>query len=166
MFLKNQRFCVEEKLKALPVTFIMQSRHGVNESLVQSKHAVNESLIQKEDFEQEFRKWAQLDNKIRTANTDIKAWRAERDTTEAKICEYMKSKGSKNVKTSDSVITLCEETTYQSLTYGYVEKCLGEIIADAEHVKHIMNYLKSKRGVTKSTGLRRTFNKTDSNNNV
>lgn len=122
--------------------------------------------MHKEEFEQEFKKWAQLDSKIRTANADLKTWRSERETTEAKICEYMKSKGSKNINTNDSVITLCEETSYQSLTYGYVEKCLGEIIADKEHVKHIMNYLKSKREVSKSTGLRRTYKKSESSNNV
>lgn len=116
-----------------------------------------------EEFEQNFKKWALLDAKIRSANADLKTWRSERDAAETKVCEYMKSKGSKNVKAGDSVVSLCEETSYQTLTYGYVEKCLGEIITDAEHVKHIMNYLKSKREVTKTMVLRR---KNESSKNV
>ncbi len=120
----------------------------------------------KEEFEQGFKKWALLDNRIRKANTELKNWRSERDTIESQVCAYMQQKGSKRIDTGDSVVTFCEHNEYQTLTYGYVEKCLGEIIADQEHVKHIMNYLKSKREINKTTGLRRTFKKTDSNENV
>lgn len=122
----------------------------------------------KEEFEQGLRKWAQLDNKIRSATTEMKTWRSERDAIENRVCEYMQQKGinNKKIDTGDSVITFIEQKDYQGLTYGYVEKCLGEIISDSEHVTHIMNYLKSKREITKSNALRRTFKKTGSSDNV
>ena len=122
----------------------------------------------KEEFEQGLRKWAQYDNKIRSATTEMKTWRSERDAIESQVCNYMLQKGinTKKIDTGDSVITFCEQNDYQSLTYGYVEKCLGEIITDSEHVKHIMNYLKSKRQITKSNVLRRTFKKSGSSENV
>ncbi len=122
----------------------------------------------KDEFEQNMRKWAQLDNKIKSATTEMKTWRQERDNIETRVCEYMQQKGleHKKIDTGDSVISLCEQKDYQCLTYGYVEKCLGEIISDPEHVKHIMNYLKSKREITKSTVLRRTYKKSGSNENV
>ena len=122
----------------------------------------------KEEFEQGLRKWALLDNKIRASSAELKSWRSERDTVESHVCNYMRDNklNTKKIDTGDSVITFCEQNDYQGLTYGYVEKCLGEIIADKDHVKHIMNYLKSKREITKSTGLRRTFKKTGSSENI
>ena len=112
-------------------------------------------------LEQDLRAWAQLDNKIRAATAELKTLRTNRDEIGTRVCDTMKQRGIENKKidTGDSVITLYEKNDYSSLTYGYVEKCLGEIITDKEHVTHIMNYLKSKREVKKSTDLRRTFKK-------
>lgn len=112
-------------------------------------------------LEQDLRTWAQLDNKIRAATAELKTLRTNRDEIGTRVCDTMKQRGIENKKidTGDSVITLYEKNDYSSLTYGYVEKCLGEIITDKEHVTHIMNYLKSKREVKKSTDLRRTFKK-------
>jgi hypothetical protein len=112
-------------------------------------------------LESDLRTWAQLDNKIRAATAELKTLRTNRDEIGTRVCDTMKQRGIENKKidTGDSVITLYEKNDYSSLTYGYVEKCLGEIITDKEHVAHIMNYLKSKREVKKSTDLRRTFKK-------
>lgn len=112
-------------------------------------------------LESDLRAWAQLDNKIRAATAELKTLRTNRDEIGTRVCDTMKQRGIENKKidTGDSVITLYEKNDYSSLTYGYVEKCLGEIITDKEHVTHIMNYLKSKREVKKSTDLRRTFKK-------
>lgn len=134
----------------------------MNTNTLDSRTALDgRSSLDGRSLEQDLRTWAQLDNKIRSATAELKTLRTNRDEIGTRVCETMKQKGIENKKidTGDSVITLYEKNDYSSLTYGYVEKCLGEIIADKEHVTHIMNYLKSKREVKKYTDLRRTFKK-------
>ena len=66
----------------------------------------------------------------------------------------------KKISTGDSIITFCEKKETSSLTFGYVEKCLGEIIADKDNVAYIIKYLKENREVKKSNDLRRVFHNT------
>jgi hypothetical protein len=77
----------------------------------------------------------------------------------------MKSKGleKKRIDTGDSVITFCEKNEYQTLTFGYIEKCLGEII-EKDKVSIIMKHLRDKREVKVSNELRRRFNNNNNNN--
>ena len=116
----------------------------------------------KSEFEQNLRKWAITDNKIRTSNTELKDLRKQRETLSSSICTFMKTNGMENKKisTGDSIITFCEKKETSSLTFGYVEKCLGEIIADKDNVAYIIKYLKENREVKKSNDLRRVFHNT------
>ena len=119
-------------------------------------------MTEKSEFEQNLRKWAITDNKIRTSNTELKDLRKQRETLSSSICTFMKTNGMENKKisTGDSIITFCEKKETSSLTFGYVEKCLGEIIADKDNVAYIIKYLKDNREVKKSNDLRRVFNNT------
>ena len=112
-------------------------------------------------FEQDLRKWAILDNKIRASNAEIKGLRNERDQLSTTICNTMKTNGwqNKKINTGDSIITYCEKNETSSLTFTYLEKCLAEIIPEKEKVQYIIKYLKEKREVKRITELRRVFNK-------
>jgi Lhr-like helicase len=111
-------------------------------------------------FEQDLRKWAILDNKIRASNAEIKGLRNERDQLSTTICNTMKTNGWQNkINTGDSIITYCEKNETSSLTFTYLEKCLAEIIPEKEKVQYIIKYLKEKREVKRTTELRRVFNK-------
>ena len=116
-------------------------------------------MIDQTEFEQNMRKWALLDNKIRSSNTEIKELRNQREQLSTTICDFMKSNGweNKKINTGDSTITFCEKNETSSLTFGYLEKCLGEIISDKDNVQYIIKYLKDKREVKKSNDLRRVF---------
>ena len=78
------------------------------------------------------------------------------------ICEFMKTKGleNKKVDTGDSIISFYEKNEYPALTFGYIEKCLGEIILDKDKVAIIIKHLKDKREIKKSNDLRRRFKNT------
>ncbi len=112
-------------------------------------------------FEQDLRKWAILDNKIRASNAEIKGLRNERDQLSTTICNTMKTNGwqNKKINTGDSIITYCEKNETSSLTFTYLEKCLAEIIPEKEKVQYIIKYLKEKREVKRTSELRRVFNK-------
>lgn len=113
----------------------------------------------REEFEQCMRKWAILDNKIRASNKELKTMRSQKGDISSTVCEFMKTKGleNKKIETGDSVISFYEKNEFSSLTFGYIEKCLGEIIPDKEKVEHIIKYLKDKREIKKSNDLRRRF---------
>ena len=62
-------------------------------------------------FEQNLRKWAILDNKIRASNAELKEMRNQRDQLSSTICNTMKTNGwqDKKINTGDSIITYCEK---------------------------------------------------------
>ena len=71
------------------------------------------------------------------------------------ICNYMENKQSTNsITISDGQLKLYDKKDYTSLSYGYIEKCLSDIINDKSHIEYIMNYLKNKRKVTVSKDIR------------
>ena len=114
------------------------------------------------DFERDMRKWAILDNKIRASNQELKTMRSQKAEIGSTICEFMKTKGleNKKVDTGDSIISFYEKNEYPALTFGYIEKCLGEIISDKDKVAIIIKHLKDKREIKKSNDLRRRFKDT------
>ena len=91
-------------------------------------------------FEQDMRKWAILDNKIRASNNELKELRSQKAEVGSSICEFMKTKGleNKKVDTGDSIISFYEKNEYPALTFGYIEKCLGEIISDKDKIAIII----------------------------
>jgi hypothetical protein len=114
------------------------------------------------DFERDMRKWAILDNKIRASNQELKTMRSQKAEIGSTICEFMRTKGleNKKVDTGDSIISFYEKNEYPALTFGYIEKCLGEIISDKDKVAIIIKHLKDKREIKKSNDLRRRFKDT------
>jgi hypothetical protein len=112
-------------------------------------------------FEDRVRHWTLLDNKIRLANSQIKDMRTSRDNLSKTVCEYMKQNGLDNrkIEIADSKIEVYEKKEYSSITMGYLEKRLAEIIPEEESVKYILQYLRDKRDIKKSIDLKRTFNK-------
>ena len=115
-----------------------------------------------QEFERDLRKWAVLDNKIRASNQELKDMRNQKTALGSTICEFMKTKGleNKKVDTGDSIISFYEKNEYPALTFGYIEKCLGEIISDKDKIAIIIKHLKDKREIKKSNDLRRRFKNT------
>ena len=115
------------------------------------------------DFEQSMRKWTILDNKIRATSQELKTMRSQKSEVGSTICNFMKTKGleNKKIEIGDSTVSFYEKNEYPSLTFGYIEKCLGEIISDKEKVATIVKHLKDKREIKKSNDLRRRFKNKD-----
>jgi hypothetical protein len=75
------------------------------------------------------------------------------------ICHYMNENNMKNKKISitGGELKIYDKKDYSPLNYGYIEKCLGEIIPDKTHVEYIINYLKENREVSVSQELRGNY---------
>ena len=119
-------------------------------------------MADNKDFEQNVRKWAILDNNIRASNNKLKEMRSQKAEISSTICEFMKTKGleNKKIEIGDSTISFYDKNEYPALTFGYIEKCLGEIILDKDKVSLIIKHLKDKREIKKSNDLRRRFKDT------
>ena len=48
---------------------------------------------------------------------------------------------------------------YSSITFGYIERCLDELISDKNQVEYIIKYLKDNREVNVSNEIKRTYKK-------
>ena len=66
---------------------------------------------------------------------------------------------------TDGELRIYEKKDYSPITFGYIEKCLAEIIPDKSQVDFIIDHLKEKREITISKEIRRTSNKNKSNKN-
>lgn len=115
-----------------------------------------------QELEKNMRQWTILDNKIRDLNQEIKVARSQKNEIGSAVCEFMKTRGLENKKIDigNSVVSIYEKNEYSSLTYGYIEKCLGEIIPEKDKVALIIKQLKDKREIKKSSDLRRRFKDT------
>ena len=60
---------------------------------------------------------------------------------------------------TDGQLSFYEKKDYTPLTYGNVEKCLGELIPDKKQVEYIIQYMKEHREVQTNTDIRRTYDK-------
>ena len=77
------------------------------------------------------------------------------------ICNYMNTNNiSRNsITISDGELRIHEKKEYSSITFGYLERCLAELIKNQTQVDYIMQYLKDNREITISNEVKRTYNK-------
>jgi len=114
-------------------------------------------MEQKDKFIQNIQSWVSLDTQLKTINERIKPIREKKTELSEEITKYMKEMqiDKKRIDITDGSLGLYEKKEYSALTYGYIEKCLGEIIPDKKHVDYIMNYLREHRQVKQITDIRR-----------
>ncbi len=104
-------------------------------------------------------KWTSTDNQIRQLNNQLRDLRSTRDTLTNNVCTYMKTAGidKRKIEISDSTISYYEKTETASLSFGYLEKKLAEIIPEKDQVEYIIKYLKDGRESKRVPDLRRVY---------
>jgi hypothetical protein len=100
-------------------------------------------------FENQIQQWVQIDNELKQLNEKSKLLREKRNTLENNITNYAFSNNLSNatVQISDGKLKFVTTKVQEPLTFKYLEKTLGEIIKNADHVNLIMEHLKQKRDV-------------------
>jgi hypothetical protein len=58
---------------------------------------------------------------------------------------------------SDGELRIIEKKEYPPLSYGYIERCLEEIITDKKQIQTVIEYIKSRREITTSLDIKRTY---------
>jgi hypothetical protein len=118
-------------------------------------------MSEKEKFIQNIQFWVSLDNQLRAVQEKIKEMRERKHNLSGEITRYIQNNQlqKKRIEISDGSLGIYEKKEYSALTYGYIEKCLGDIIPDKKNVEYIMNYLREHRELKKSSfDIRRNYN--------
>jgi len=113
-----------------------------------------------DQFAQNIKSWVQLDTQLKTVQERIKPIREKKNSLTKEIVQYVQNNHlQKNrIDITDGSLSVYEKKEYSALTYGYIEKCLGEIIPDKRHVEYIITYLREHREVKKGFDIRRSYN--------
>lgn len=118
-------------------------------------------IVSKQDFIDNIKQWVTVDSQLKIVNEKTRKMRDIKTRLTHILCDYADNSNFKNNKIgiTDGTLSFYEKKEYTSLTYSYVEQCLGELIADKKQVGQIIQYMKEKREIQTSTDIRRTYDK-------
>ena len=105
--------------------------------------------------------WVSIDNQIKKQNEIIKDLRDKKKTIESTIYDYVDTNDLHNsiINTSDSKLVFKKTKICNPLTLKYIEDCLNKCIQNEDHIKHIMQVIKTNREFKFVDEIKRTFNK-------
>lgn len=113
-----------------------------------------------ESIEESLTEWVEIDNQIKKLNEKINALKERRKAICDDILENNEIDENKIIANlPDSKLKLVKTKVTQTLTFGYLENCLNEIISSPEQVETIINHVKSSRNVEYVSELKRIYNK-------
>ena len=117
----------------------------------------------KQELIEKVQKWVLLDSQLKIVNEKTKQMREMKSQLNHQICDYMENNNiSQNtISISDGALRICEKKEYSSITFGYIEHCLAELIKDKSQVAYIMQHIKNNREVTIYNDIKRSYNKKD-----
>lgn len=102
-------------------------------------------------------KWVAVDNQLQLLQEKTKKMREWKKKLTEKISGDLHNKGWENkiLEIPNGELKLQEKTEYSSLSFGYIESCLSELILDEEQVNFIMDYLREHREIKTIIDIRR-----------
>jgi hypothetical protein len=114
---------------------------------------------EKAKFIDNIQRWVKLDNQIKNVNEKVKRAREVKNKLLENIVGYVESNQleATKIEISDGELRFYEKKEYNPLTFGYIEKCLANIIPDKTNVDYIIAYLKENRETSTSADIRRIY---------
>ena len=107
------------------------------------------------DIKTEINEWLDIDAKIKASQDEIKQLRDQKKTYESNITSYVTENNIKSIQTDDDKLKVFQTKTAQPLTFKYIEKCLNEVLDNNAKIPDIINYMKEKRELNISSGLKK-----------
>lgn len=119
------------------------------------------SLSDREQFAEDIKKWVTLDTQLKVVHEKTKQMREMKSDLQSRIYNYMEKAKllDKKVGIHDGELRFMEKKEQTALSFGYIERCLGQILTEKEQVDYILQYLKEKRETQVVKELRRTYTK-------
>jgi hypothetical protein len=111
-------------------------------------------------FQENIKKWVQLDTQLKSINEKTKELRNQRNELSGGIFDFVdnNSLSSSTIKISDGKLKFAQTKQTAPITLGFLETCLGEIINNKDQVAHIMDYIKQHREVKIVPDIKRYYN--------
>lgn len=121
----------------------------------------NNSLILSQSdniFIENIKQWVLIDTQMKLINEKTKKLREHKTSLTTQIVSHMEKNNLRNskIEITDGALKLYNKKEYSPLTYGYIEKCLANLISDKSHVDYIIQYLKDNREIKNEIDIRRT----------
>ena len=122
---------------------------------------IETTVVPKTQFIENIKRWVLIDSQLKIVNEKTKKMREMKRDSSEQICKYVTDRNLTNNKIgiSDGDLRFYEKKEYSPLTFGYIEKCLGELISDKKQVDYIIQHLKDNREITTSLDIKRTYSK-------
>jgi hypothetical protein len=115
-------------------------------------------ITNKNELIENIKRWVIIDSQLKIINEKTKRLRNMKHELTDQICTYKTKNNIDNtVRISDGELKFYEKKEYNPLTFGYIEKCLANIIPDKTHVDYIISYIKENRETSTSTDIRRIY---------
>jgi len=117
------------------------------------------NIITKNQLIENIKEWVLLDSQLKVIHQKTKTIRERKNQLNDTICEYMQSNNliKNKIGISDGELRIIEKKEYPPLSYGYIERCLEEIITDKKQIQTVIEYIKSRREITTSLDIKRTY---------
>lgn len=118
-------------------------------------------LASREQFAEDIKKWVTLDTQLKVVHEKTKQMREMKSDLQSRIYDYMAKANllDKKIGIHDGELRFVEKKEQTTLSFGYIERCLGQILSEKEQVDYILQYLKEKRETQVVKELRRTYTK-------
>ena len=115
----------------------------------------------REQFAEDIKKWVTLDTQLKVVHEKTKQMREMKSDLQTRIYDYMEKANllDKKIGIHDGELRFVEKKEQTTLSFGYIERCLGQILSEKEQVDYILQYLKEKRETQMIKELRRTYTK-------
>jgi len=122
-----------------------------------------EQIQSKQELIEKIQKWVTLDSQLKIVNEKTKQMREMKSQLNSQICDYMNARNmaQNTINISDGELRIHEKKEYSSITFGYIERCLAELIKDKAQVNYIMQYLKDNREISTCSDIKRIYKKTE-----
>jgi hypothetical protein len=120
-----------------------------------------EQIQTKPEFIEKVKKWVVMDSQLKIVNEKTKQLREMKSQLNHQICDFMNNHNlaQNKITISDGELRLHEKKEYSTITFGYIQRCLADLIKDDTQVEFIIQYLKDKREITTSSDIKRTYKK-------
>ena len=120
-----------------------------------------EQIQTKPEFIEKVKKWVVMDSQLKIVNEKTKQLRGMKSQLNQQICDFMNNQNlaQNKITISDGELRLHEKKEYSTITFGYIQRCLADLIKDDTQVEFIIKYLKDNREITISSDIKRTYKK-------
>uniref|UniRef100_A0A6C0H1H3 Uncharacterized protein n=1 Tax=viral metagenome TaxID=1070528 RepID=A0A6C0H1H3_9ZZZZ len=132
--------------------------------MITTQVAAKPTMSEREQFVENVKKWVAIDTQLKTINERTKQIRDMKNNLQTNIHSYMENNNllDKKIGVSDGELRFVERKEQTALSFGYIERCLQEIMPEKSHVDYIIQYLKDKRETSVVSEIRRTYSKPSS----